>query len=115
MQATINWQVQWMKSSTQVINGFNQVVLTAGWICNGSQEDNGQTYTGSVYSTSSFSPPPEGDPNFVPYDSLTQNDVLGWIWASGVDKDAAEQAVQQQINLAINPPEAQLPLPWAQA
>jgi len=24
---------------------------------------------------------------FIPYDQLTQDQVLGWIWASGIDKD----------------------------
>ena len=113
MSATITWTVQYMNTSTQLINGFPQVVMTAGWICNGTEENNGKTYTGSVYSTSSFTPPPEGDPNFTPYNQLTQSQVLGWIWASGVDQAATEAAVQQQIDNQINPPVVQPPLPWA--
>ena len=112
MSATMVWSIQWMKASTQEIDGFAEVVVTAGWICNGSQEAFSQTYNGSVYGTASFTPPPEGDPNFTPYANLTQDQVLGWCWASGVDKASAEAAVQQQIDNAINPPFTQPPLPW---
>jgi len=39
--------------------------------------------------------------------------VLGWIWASGVDKTATEAAVEQQIQNQIDPPVVSPPLPWA--
>jgi len=45
--------------------------------------------------------------------SLTQEQVLGWIWANGVDKDATEAAVLQQIENQKNPPVVAPPLPWA--
>jgi hypothetical protein len=51
--------------------------------------------------------------SFTPYANLTQDQVLGWIWASGVDKDATEAAVEQQIQNQINPPIVTPPLPWA--
>jgi len=57
--------------------------------------------------------PPADPANFTPYADLTQDQVLGWIWANGVDKDATEAAVQQQIDNQINPPVIQPPLPWA--
>lgn len=84
------------------------VVITAHWQCTGTQA----AVTASVYSTCSFSQP-EGD--FTPYENLTQEQVLGWCWASGVDKDATEAAVQQQIDNQVNPPVVTLPLPWSQA
>jgi len=43
---------------------------------------------------------------------LTQDQVLGWVWANGVDKTATEAAVQQQIDNQINPPVVSPPLPW---
>lgn len=89
---------------------LTDVVITAHWQCNGTQEINGKTYSGSVYSTSSFTQP-EGD--FTPYDELTQDQVLGWIWVSGVDKEATESAVESQIANQINPPIIQPPLPWS--
>lgn len=113
MSATMVWQIQWMQASTQKINGFQQVVMTAGWICVGSQESFGQTYNGSVYGTASFTPPQAGDPDFTPYADLTQDQVLGWVWANGVDQAATEASVQAQIDNQINPPIVQPPLPWA--
>jgi hypothetical protein len=44
---------------------------------------------------------------------VTEDDVLGWCWANGVDKDATEAAVEQQIQNQIDPPVVSLPLPWA--
>ena len=111
MSTQITWTIQWMKSSTQLVNGFPEVVLECGWICTGADGD----YTGQAYSTCTFTPPQEGDPNFVPYNQLSQEDVLNWCWNSGVNKDATEAAVQQQIDLAKNPPAVILPNPWASA
>jgi hypothetical protein len=56
-------------------------------------------------------PTPTGT-TFTPYADLTQEQVLGWVWDNGVDKDATEAAVQQQIDYQINPPVVTPPLPW---
>jgi hypothetical protein len=50
---------------------------------------------------------------FTPYANLTQEQVLGWIWANGVDKASAEAAVQTQIDNQINPPVTSPALPWS--
>ena len=50
---------------------------------------------------------------YTPYADLTQDQVLGWVWASSVDKEATEAAVNFQIAQAINPPVITLPLPWS--
>jgi len=39
----------------------------------------------------------------VPYEDLTEADVLGWIWDSGVDKDATEAALAAKIEQQKNP------------
>jgi hypothetical protein len=90
-----------------VDGSLTDVVVTAAWRCSATD---GQ-YTGSVYATVSFSAP-AGD-NFTPFDQLTQEQVLGWVWTNGVDKTAAEAAVAQQIANQINPPIITPPLPWA--
>lgn len=63
----------------------------------------------SVYGSANFAAP--GNP-FVPYADLTQDQVLDWCYANGVDKVAVEASIQQQINDQINPPIIQPPLPW---
>jgi hypothetical protein len=59
-------------------------------------------YSASAYSTASFTPDP-ASPDFVPYADLTEAEVLGWVWASGVDKDATEASLAAQIEAQKNP------------
>ena len=106
MSTVINWNVSQLDCLPQSAEGADYVV-TAHWQCNGSDG----TYSGSVYSTCSF-PVVQGE-SFVPYANLTLDTVLGWIWANGVDKDATEAAVEQQIQNQINPPIVSPPLPWS--
>jgi hypothetical protein len=105
----MNWNIDtlWVKPSEA---GFENVVITAAWRCQGEQEHNGKTVTADVYSTASFSPP-DAD-SFVRFDDLTKEQVLSWIWARGVDKDVTEAAVAQQLADRINPPVIMPPLPW---
>ena len=84
---------------------YTDVVITADWRCNGSQD----SYSGTCYGSCSFAPPTEG---FTPYDQLTEQQVLDWCYANGVDKTAIEANVTQQINDQINPPVIAPPLPW---
>jgi len=109
---TTIWEVQWMQCYPQA-DGQVDVVFQVGWQCSGSQTSGGNTYNGSVYSTCSL-PAPTGS-DFVPYSSLTEQMVLGWIWANGVDKTATEAAVATQIANQINPPVVTPPLPWVSA
>ncbi len=102
------WTIEWMQTTPTSANP-SEAVITVGWRCTGTQD----SYSASVYSTCSL--PPADPANFTPYADLTQDQVLGWIWANGVDQASAEAAVQQQIDNQINPPVIQPPLPWSQA
>jgi len=102
---TITWNISVLDCLPQSAEGADYVV-TAHWQCTGVDGD----YNGSVYSTCSF-PVVEGT-SFTPYADLTLDQVLGWIWANGVDKDATEAAVEQQIETQKNPPIVAPPLPW---
>jgi hypothetical protein len=106
MKMSVQWIIDWVKTTPESANP-EKAVITVGWRCNGTDGD----YSGTVYSTVSL---PAADPaNFTPYADLTQDIVLGWVWANGVDKDSAEAAVAQQIEMQKNPPVIQPPLPWA--
>ena len=105
--STITWVITALDCIPNAPEGADYVV-TAHWSCNGTDG----TYNASVYATCSF-PVVQGD-SFVPYASLTQDTVLGWVWANGVDKTATESAVEQQLQNQINPPIVSPPLPWAQ-
>jgi hypothetical protein len=82
------------------------VVITADWRCNGSQDQ----YSGTCYGSCSFAPP-SGE--FTPFPDLTQEQVLGWCFSNGVNKTAIEANVTAQIQNQINPPVIAPPLPWA--
>lgn len=56
-------------------------------------------YTASIYATCSWQP---GTPT-IPYAQVTEHEVLEWCWASGVDKEAAEAALAENIALQKNP------------
>ena len=84
---------------------LTDVVITADWRCNGSQE----SFFGTCYGSCSFAAP---SGSFTPYEDLTQEQVLGWCFANGVDQAAIEANVTLQIENQINPPVVTLPLPW---
>jgi hypothetical protein len=84
---------------------LTDVVITADWRCNGTQDQ----YSGTCYGSCSFQPP-SGE--FTPYDQLTEAQVLNWCYENGVDKTAIEANVTLQIENQVNPPVLTLPLPW---
>lgn len=86
-------------------DGHDNVVTTVHWRVNGVDGND----AGTVYGTCNL---PGPDANFILYENLTLNDVLGWIWANGVDKDASEANVQQQIDTLKNPPLISPAIPW---
>ena len=101
---TILWLIE--RLLVKPTEGTNtDVVITADWRCNGSDE----TYSGTCYGSCSFAPP---SGSFTPYEDLTQDQVLQWCYENGVDKTAIEANVSLQIENQINPPVVTLPLPW---
>ena len=102
---TILWLIE--RLLVKPTEGSNtDVVITADWRCNGSQDN----YSGTCYGSCSFQPP---SGSFTPYEDLTQEQVLDWCYENGVDKTAIEANVTAQIENQINPPVVTLPLPWA--
>ena len=102
----INWTISQLDCKPQE-DGLTDVVVTAHWQCTGTQDE----YSAQVYGTASFTL--EQGAGFTPYAELTQDQVLGWVWNSGVDKDATEANVTAQLENQINPPIVTPPLPWA--
>jgi len=85
----------------QTANGF---ITTAHWTATAVDEG----YTASIWSTCSWQP---GTPT-IPYADVTMQEVLDWCYAAGVDKDATEAALAQQIALQKNPVTA-TGTPWS--
>jgi hypothetical protein len=94
-----NWTIT--TTDFDVATGF---ILTAHWQCNAVDGD----YAASIYSTCSFA---AAEPS-IPYADVTMQEVLAWCWANGVDKDATEAALAQNIELQKNPVTA-TGTPWS--
>ncbi len=92
----------WNISQTdyETANGF---ITTAHWNCTAVDGE----YSASVYGTCGFT----GTPT-IPYAQVTMAEVLDWCWASGVDKDAIEAGLAEQIALQKNPV-VESGVPWA--
>jgi hypothetical protein len=102
---SINWIIkQLLVKKTEA--SLSDVVITVTWSCRGSDGTISTVMAGCV----SFAPP-SGD--FTPYDKLTEEQVLGWCWDSGVDKASVEASVEQQIIEMANAPVVSQPLPWS--
>lgn len=94
----ITWTISQLDRRTS--DGF---VTTAHWQA---QAVDGN-HSAMIYSTCGWA---DGQPT-VPYADLTEEEVLEWIWASGVDKEATEAALTAQINAQKNPVSA-AGVPW---
>ena len=96
---TVNWTISTL--DRDVATGF---VKTAHWQATAVDGE----HTASIYSTCSWA---DGTVN-TPYENLTPETVLAWVWANGVDKTATEAALAQNIELQKNPVTA-TGVPWA--
>ena len=111
MSATITWKVGTMECYPQY-DQEKDVVFTVHWDCVGSETVSNITYNGRVYGSTAVTY--HSGSGFTPYELLTQEQVLGWVWdAMGQEqKTSYETSVQNQINNQITPPVVILPLPW---
>ena len=94
---TTQWNISQLDRKTA--DGF---VTTAHWQATAVDGE----HTAYIYSTVSW---PVDQPQ-IPYDDLTSQIVLGWVWES-VDKAATETALIDQINMKKNPVTS-TGLPW---
>jgi hypothetical protein len=99
MAIAYNWLITQTDYTTA--DGY---ITTAHWTATAVDGD----YIASIYSTCSWA---HGEPT-IPYADVTQEEVLEWCWDSGVDKDATEESLAQNIAMQKNPPVSQ-GLPWA--
>jgi len=108
MATTYQWTIQAMDCVPQE-DGHTDVVVTAHWVVTATDG----IYNSSGYGTQSFTY--DAGKAFIPYESLTESEVVGWVQAGmGVDAvTALQESLDQQIANQINPPIVTPPLPWA--
>ena len=109
MSATITWKVNALECYPR-LNDKASVVFTVHWESNASETVDDKTYTARIYSTQSVQYKEE-EP-YTEFDQLTEEQVLGWIWTQGVDKESTEAALLSQIEGQKNPQTVSPPLPW---
>ena len=97
---SVTWSITNLDRNTA--DGF---VTTAHWTATAVDGE----HSASAYATVSWA---EGTPA-IPYASLTEATVLGWVWES-VDKEATEASLANQIALLKNPVKA-TGKPWGEA
>ena len=83
---TITWSIAQLDR-----NAADGGVTTAHWIVTAVDGD----HVASAYGTAGFTPDASAA-GFKPYDSLTEADVLAWVWGS-VDKAEMEASLESQI------------------
>jgi len=76
-------------------------VTVAHWRCTEEETVGEETFSGSSYGTVGFTPDPTAS-DYIAYDSLTEANVLGWVWES-VDQSATEAALTAKIEADKNP------------
>lgn len=95
------------------LNGQQNVIVNIEWKVSIEETIDSKKYyaekTGII--GSGFSP---NIINFTPFDQLTEQQVLNWVWSNGISKEGTESILQGDINSQINPPIITPPLPWSQ-
>lgn len=95
---TINWKIQ--QTDYLVSDGF---ITTAHWAVTAVDGE----YNANSYGTCSFA----SDTPSIPYNQVTEQEVLDWCWDNGVDKETIETSLQTQID-ALKNPVKESGLPW---
>ena len=88
-------------------NADNNGVITAHWTAS---KIDGE-YIASGYGADSFTPDPDS-PNFIPFEQLTESDVVGWLMNKDGWAEALEARLDADIERQKNPPILH-GLPWS--
>jgi len=92
----------WNVSQTEYLTS-DKFITVAHWQCGAVDGE----FSTSTYSTCGWQ---AGTPT-IAYEDVTMAEVLDWIWASNVDKEATEASLAQQIAQLKNPVSAS-GTPW---
>ena len=104
METTV-WKIKEMACRPQIDENV-KVVHYVKWSCVATDAFKTETVTGECVLASPTD-------SFTAYDQLTEAQVLNWLWASGVNKDAVESNLTQTLASMPDPVSVSLPLPWS--
>lgn len=109
MAITYTWAITELALTT--VGTHQDYVVQSRWICTGTDEaGDAGTFSGAT----PFSPDPS-QPDFTPYDQLTEAQVLGWIQAVVVGSywDHVNGQILKQIALKKDPVVPTSTFPWS--
>ena len=106
--ATFTWVINQMDTKPTE-DGLTDVVVTVHWTRNAEQIVGGEPIIVLCYGTMGCTTPSSTD--FTAYPDLTYEQVCSWL-NTGLNVEAIDLNLQQQIDNIINPPIIVLPLPW---
>jgi len=99
MAATMNWNIENLMFYP-AHDGKTNVVFEVPWVCHGTEEKDGVTYSSAARGTTMIAY--DKDESFTAFDDLTQDQVLGWIWKTDSKADV-EANVQASVDEHITP------------
>lgn len=100
MATTFTWRPIGLKAD-QDLDGFVDAVTWVQWQCYGFEIDGDPedpTWVGSAETEGDMNLTLDPEQPYIPMNELTDEIVLGWVWANGVDKIAVEAKVQALID-----------------
>ena len=106
MAITYKWQISSLETAP-VDGNLNDVVKIVHWRYQATDGD----YQAETYSSYACSEPSPND--FTAYPDLTEQDVIGWL-ESGLNVEAMQESLANQIEELKNPKIVSLPLPWSE-
>lgn len=107
MSTTYTWSIKNLTCIAQH-EGHDNVVDAVFYECTGTTESDSFTFTG-------ISRVPFRAGNFIPFDQLTEQQVMSWLTASGVDRAVVEASVQRELDRKKIPPMVMKSPPWTAA
>jgi hypothetical protein len=105
MSTVFNWNIVKLECKP-TLGELTDVVVTVHWRCEGVNGD------ASAFSFGGTSLEFNEESTFVPYQDLTKEQVLAWLWDGPVNKQAVEDYVENEIQDRLNPKVVAPPLPW---
>lgn len=104
-----------MTTYTTTVTAMYTVPNPTGYVVNVQFNVSGTdgTYTANIGGQIQFTPE-QSEPGFIPYDQLTQAEVIGWINTETDNQINYYANIDGQINQMITPPVSPTsqPLPW---
>tara|TARA_R100000951_G_scaffold33737_1_gene28554 strand:- start:436 stop:768 length:333 start_codon:yes stop_codon:yes gene_type:complete len=110
MAATFTWHIEHCERTAS-----DGAIFFVRWRCDASEiqgeGEDSVTYTKQCHGTTGFTPDSSSS-DFVQYESITQEQVVTWVWANNeVSKEDIHAGLQEQLTEEFSPTVAE-GLPW---